>query len=248
MTPLQAPAACPDLRLWLLDLRGEPQADHWQACDPEERDRATRFKFEVHARRFRAAHAAMRQLMAQQLGVTPANWRWSPGHLGKPHPMFRGWGQFNLSHSEDWGLLAWHPRRPVGVDIEWGKPLSDRDGLAAQQYTAPEQAWLQAGADDDARTQRFYQLWSTKEAVLKALGSGLLVAPQRFEVDTTALAAPQDAGCGPASTTQIELGEADQRTPGTLVDIHWCSLALPAELSACAAVAWLAPDDQWHCW
>ena len=112
--------------------------------------------------------------------------------------------------------------------------------------------WLRwpdrAGADDDARTQRFYQLWSTKEAVLKALGSGLLVAPQRFEVDTTALAAPQDAGCGPASTTQIELGEADQRTPGTLVDIHWCSLALPAELSACAAVAWLAPDDQWHCW
>jgi len=245
-TALPAPAALPELKLWLLDLRAEPEAALWAACDPEERDRATRFKYEVHARRFRAAHAAMRQAMAQQLGVTPGNWRWTRGLLGKPHPVFRGWGQFNLSHSEDWGLLAWHPRCPVGIDIEWCKPLPDRDSVAAQQYTASELTWMSDG-DDATRTHRFYQLWSAKEAVLKALGSGLLVTPNRFTLDVTTFdeppAAPSEAGL-----THLELGEADDRTPGTVVPIAWAPLPLPEGLVARAAVAWLDPEDQWHAW
>jgi 4'-phosphopantetheinyl transferase len=244
-TPLQAPAAWPELRLWLLDLRAEPEADAWSACDPEERDRATRFKFELHARRYRAAHAAMRQTLASHLGVAPAQWRWSPGHHGKPHPVFRGWGAFNLSHTEDWGLLAWHPRLPVGADIEWRKPLPDLDLISRRQYTEDEQAWLAAACGEPERAHRFYRLWAAKEAVLKALGSGLLVAAQRFAVP---LAAEADAPAGLPVAVDVALGLADGRAPGSRCRLDLLEVALPPGLNACAAVALVSAQDTDVCW
>jgi len=121
-------------KVWLLDLRHEPPAPAWAACQADEHARAARFKFDLHARRYRAAHAAMRGLMASQWGISPDDWRWAPGPHGKPHTVVAGQGaqtdaaaagHFNLSHSEDWALLAWHPQLRLGVDIEWRQPLPD---------------------------------------------------------------------------------------------------------------------------
>ena len=53
-------AALPGACVWLLDLRREPDVDAWRACQASEHARAARFKFELHARRYRAAHAGMR--------------------------------------------------------------------------------------------------------------------------------------------------------------------------------------------
>jgi 4'-phosphopantetheinyl transferase len=231
-------------RVWLLDLAAEPEADAWSACQPEEQARAARFKFDVHARRYRAAHAAMRLCMADQLGLAPERWRWVPGVHGKPHHVDVGanananaaaatLGHFNLSHSDDWALLAWHPQQPVGVDIEWHLPLPDVDGLAVQQFTVAEQAWVRDAPAGEAREDRFYRLWAAKEAALKALGSGLIVAPQRVEVDLTR------STCD----TQIVLGPDDGHSPHTPCRLQVSELPLPEALRARAALAVVHPDD-----
>ena len=224
--------------VWLLDLRHEPNAEAWQACQANEHERAARFRFALHARRYRAAHASMRQVMAAHLGLALQDWAWQAGEHGKPHCVVARHGHFNLSHNEDWALLAWHPDMPVGVDIEWHQAIPDLDGLAASYFTSAEQAWMCEVDAAAERATRFYRLWSAKEAALKALGSGLLVAPQRVEVDMR-----QGRGA-----THIDLGPADARAAGSRCRLTVTEVALPEGLQAQAAMAVVAPGDQSLCW
>jgi 4'-phosphopantetheinyl transferase len=242
MPPVLLSTDVPGARVWLLDLAAEPEARAWGACQSEEHARAARFKFDVHARRYRAAHAAMRLCMADLLSLAPERWRWVPGVHGKPHHVDVGahahaaaatHGHFNLSHSEDWALLAWHPQQPVGVDIEWHHPLPDVNALAIQQFTPLEQTWMREAAPGEAREDRFYRLWASKEAALKALGSGLIVAPQRIEVNLTR--SPCD--------TQIMLGPDEGHSAHTRCRLQVNELPLPEGLRARAALAVVHPDD-----
>jgi 4'-phosphopantetheinyl transferase len=238
MPPVLLSTDVPGARVWLLDLAAEPEARAWGACQSEEHARAARFKFDVHARRYRAAHAAMRLCMADLLSLAPERWRWAPGVHGKPHHVavdadVAALGHFNLSHSDDWALLAWHPQQRVGVDIEWQQPLPDVDSLAIQQFTLPEQAWMREASKGEAREDRFYRLWAAKEAALKALGSGLIVAPQRIEVNLTR--SPCD--------TQIMLGPDEGHSAHTPCRLQVSELPLPEALRARAALAVVHPDD-----
>lgn len=99
---------------------------------------------------------------------------------GKPYfPNHPHW-HFNLSHAGRYAVLA-VDERPVGVDIE---QLHDFPLELATRYFAPaEQAQLQACPTAAARQQLFFQLWTCKEAYLKATGAGLSDALHSFAVD-----------------------------------------------------------------
>jgi phosphopantetheinyl transferase len=88
------------------------------------------------------------------------------------------------------------------------------------------------------RATRFHRLWCAKEAALKALGSGLRVAPQRVEVNMR-------RGGG---TTHIDLGPADARAAGSRCRLTVTEVALPEGLRAQAALAVVAPGDESLCW
>jgi phosphopantetheinyl transferase len=223
---------------WLLDLRHEPDPVAWRACQAHEHVRAARFRSALHARRYRAAHAGMRKVMAVHLGLAMQDWTWEAGERGKPRCTDARHGHFNLSHSEDWAVLAWHPDAPLGVDIEWQQALPDLDRLATHHFTPAERAWLHEADAATNRETRFHRLWTAKEAALKALGSGLLVAPRRVEVDC------RDGG----GTVHIDLGPADGRAPGSRCTLTVSELALPDGLQAQAALAVVAPGDRSVCW
>lgn len=174
----EAPPGC---RLWLINLAAPLDAQAWLACSPPEHARASRFRFERDARRYRAAHAAMRPLLAQALGVEASSVQWREGPHGKPHLLGHPGWHFNLSHSGDWALLGLSQGRPIGVDIECPQRTMDLSDLAGAHFTAAEQAAL-TGLPSDQQLCAFLRTWSRKEACLKALGTGLSVAPH--EVDT----------------------------------------------------------------
>jgi 4'-phosphopantetheinyl transferase len=149
----------------------------------EERARAARFRFERDRARFVATRAALRQLLAAHLGQAPAALTFAAGPQGKPR--LAGLAgerlRFNVSHSGDVALLALALDGEVGADVEQHRPETDVDALAPTVFTARE---LSAYRDLDARVRRaaFFGLWAGKEAVLKALGSGLSVSPRRVEL------------------------------------------------------------------
>ncbi len=87
-------------------------------------------------------------------------------------PFIEGAGfDFNLSHSGDWILLAViGAGKRVGVDLE--KRRTDRScrEIAARYFSSEESSAVNDASD---ATDLFYQLWTAKEAALKALGCGI---------------------------------------------------------------------------
>lgn len=81
--------------------------------------------------------------------------------------------QFNLSHSRDAVVLAWHDSRvPLGVDIEHREREAAFTALARRYFHPCElRDWQQAPLHMQDET--WLAIWTRKEAVLKAQGMGL---------------------------------------------------------------------------
>jgi 4'-phosphopantetheinyl transferase len=136
---------------------------------PQERERAERFVRPEAARRWLAARAALRVALGERLGVAPEAVAFARGEHGKPE-IAGSLLRFNLSHSGDLALIAFAPR-DVGVDVE----RANRSARAVQRSLTPGE---RATGDDPLR------IWCRKEALAKAIGTGLQWAPETF--DTTA--------------------------------------------------------------
>jgi 4'-phosphopantetheinyl transferase len=172
------------VRLWLVDL-DEPTreaADSW--LSPSEQERAARFVFPRDARRYRAAHAALRWLLAQHCGL-PARSEFDLGAHGKPHIGGHTAGGFNLSHSGGRALIGIGigigSGDGLGVDIELLRTVDDVWPVAEQNFSADVYAALRRTPPADV-AHAFLSVWTRKEACLKAAGIGLNLLPASFEV------------------------------------------------------------------
>lgn len=173
-------------RLWLVDLDARPWAGlDLGVLDDSERQRAGRFVFERDARRFAACRLALRHLLSPLAAARPADLRFEAGHYGKPHLVAPGAIHFNVSHSGPFGLIAVCPTSPLGVDIEQWREMPDATDLAARNFTRAEQDELDA-IPAPARSLAFLQIWTRKEACIKAVGSGLSIEPGTFEAGLAA--------------------------------------------------------------
>lgn len=145
--------------------------------------RAARFRFDEHRRRWIVAHIALRQVLGHELAVSPAALTFASGSGGKP----RLTGdhadalEFNLSHSGAMALIAVSRSCPVGVDVEMIEPMPDLEAVAERQFAPEERQALRALPDAD-RVGAFYRIWTRKEAFIKATGTGLGHALDRFAV------------------------------------------------------------------
>lgn len=123
----------------------------------EERARAARFRFERDRLRYVASHVALHAIVGDREVAYSAD--------GKPY-LVDGSLHFNLSHSGDFALIAVSPHAPVGVDIERHREQVSWREIANRFFTPREIASMQSEKD-------FYRFWVMKEAVLKAIGTGL---------------------------------------------------------------------------
>lgn len=152
----------------------------------DERARADRFVFERDRVRFTAGRAQLREHLGAWLGIAPPEVPIAVEGNGKPFVRGREDLLFNLSHSEGQGLLALArrthgPRERLGVDLEAKRPLRDLSGLARHVFSSRERAQLDA-TPAEGRPEVFYEVWTKKEAVIKALGDGVAYGLGRFSV------------------------------------------------------------------
>jgi 4'-phosphopantetheinyl transferase len=171
----------------------------------DERGRAARFVREQDRARFVAGRAFLRLLLAGELGEAPETLRFRYGPNGKPAvdacPV-----DFNLAHSGALAAAAVAPRGGgIGVDIERVRPLDDLEGTIRVGF-APAEAEPILVLAGPARLQAFYEAWTRKEALLKALGRGLgqpvppgddsaaRLAIRRFEPEAACVGAVAAAG------------------------------------------------------
>ena len=144
---------------------------------PAELDRARRFHFEADRVRFVASHGQLRAILGEQLSQAPASIEFTYGIHGKPvvkgHPDDI---EFSLSRSRDVCVVAVAHATPIGVDIEAVRPLDDALQIARSRFKPAEAAAIDS-------PDKFFRLWTRKEAVAKCLGWGLTLPFDMFEVD-----------------------------------------------------------------
>lgn len=150
----------------------------------DERERAAKFHFDVHRRRYLIAHLALHRILAGYLRTEPARIDFDLGANGKPYLTAEFAGsqlQFNLSHSHETALIALGAGGELGVDVEHARDF-DFLPLAERFFTAREVTALRA-LPRSLQRQGFFKCWTAKEAFLKAKGTGLAGKLDEVEID-----------------------------------------------------------------
>jgi 4'-phosphopantetheinyl transferase len=142
----------------------------WGTLSPSERERAERFRIEAPRRQFVIARGQLRRILARYHNCHPAELAFELLPDGKP--IIRDSAiHFNLTHSGTVGLLAIAFRR-VGIDVEELRPMPNAHGLVARFFGVHEQQQFRE-LPDELRTAGFFRAWTCKEALMKAVGTGL---------------------------------------------------------------------------
>lgn len=161
----------------------QPQIDAYrELLAPEERERWGRFHFARHRNQYVIARALVRGVLSlYKPDIPPVAWRFETNAFGRPI-LAAGMGEalhFNLSHTEGRIVLAVAAAAMVGVDIEWCARPGPTLELADMVFSSEEEAALRAIPAHQQR-RRFFELWTLKEAYIKARGMGLSLPLKDF--------------------------------------------------------------------
>lgn len=175
-----------EVHLWhyRLDIDADREADCARVLDDAESERASRYRFEKHRRRFVAGRGALRMILAQYAECEPRALRFGHGAHGKP---YIGWPnsardiRFSASNSHNLGAVAITWRKELGLDLEQVRPDCDHGLIVSSEFSPEENDWF-CRLPEARRLIAFYQLWTCKEAYLKGKGVGLTVPLCDFAV------------------------------------------------------------------
>jgi 4'-phosphopantetheinyl transferase len=151
---------------------------------PEELEACAAFQREEDRRRALRTRVLLRETLSRYAPVAAQDWSFAPGPQGKPGivapaaPDLR----FNLSHTGTLVVCALTCASEIGVDLEDTTRELDPLELADRVCAVEELETLRALAPD-ARRRRFFELWTLKEAYLKARGLGFALEPRSIRFD-----------------------------------------------------------------
>jgi 4'-phosphopantetheinyl transferase len=180
-----------DVHVWCRktsDLRVDASRAADQYLSTEERVRRDRLHSPADRRDFAIAHDLVRRTLSYYADIRPADWVFTANAYGKPSidnsEAHLAAISFSLSHTTGCVGCGVTLGKALGIDIECGnRPLSVQE-IADRHFSNVETAWLRRHPDE-TRGIAFTELWTLKEAFLKAVGVGLsgslAAASFRFE-------------------------------------------------------------------
>ena len=175
-----------DVHVWVVDLKPSTSsvAALTETLSDDERGRAARFHFDRHRRRFVVRRAALRAVMGRYTDRPASALRFLCAPRGKPelsactNPRTI---HFNSSHSHELCIIAVTRTGPIGVDVEYLRPMPEAEDIARRHFSATEIRDLMAVSSAE-RERAFFNCWTRKEAYVKAVGDGLSVPLDSFDV------------------------------------------------------------------
>jgi 4'-phosphopantetheinyl transferase len=148
-----------------------------------EKSRYYRYQFDRHRKQFLLGRILIRTALSRyDSAIEPANWRFIQNEYGKPaiHPQQQSKPlYFNLSHSGGRLVLAVACFPDIGVDVECSDKSRRLEAIAGRYFSSKECKSL-LEMPKEQQQSRFYDLWTLKEAYIKACGLGLAIPLQHF--------------------------------------------------------------------
>jgi len=152
-----------------------------QTLDSDEQERAAKFYFPKDRQHFIVARGLLRLILGRYLNQAPAQLRFAYNAYGKPSLDISTSLHFNLSHSKGLALLGVSSDRELGIDLEFIRTDFPFEQVAKSVFSVPEQAVLRS-LPDSLKPEAFFNAWTRKEAYIKALGQGLSIPLDQFDV------------------------------------------------------------------
>lgn len=178
-----------EIHIYIADLESAPpleRLDHlFSYLDAEERERIDRYKVDFKKKEFLLGRALVKRLLAAYLDIDPRAVSFELDKYGKPtlasHLQLTPGRElsFNLSHAKRYLAFAFSYSYQVGVDVEHINRNMDIEGLADRYFTKRETAHILSSADSFSE---FFHIWTLKEAYIKAVGHGLSIPLNSFEI------------------------------------------------------------------
>lgn len=140
----------------------------------EENNRASRYISLTHKKAFIYQHHLLRKYISGWLSISPLDVNLTINPFGKPEILNTPF-HFNMSRSGNHLAFYFGPKE-VGIDIESIRTASPFIEVAKLHFHFNEQQFISSDID-------FFTIWTRKEAVLKAMGTGL--QSQIDDIDTT---------------------------------------------------------------
>jgi 4'-phosphopantetheinyl transferase len=150
----------------------------------EERALAKRFRLPDIRSSFILRRGLLRTLIQNYSGIRADRVEFCHSAWDKPS-LSKGMGidnfEFNVAHSRDSMILAFGRDLNLGVDLEYVDKNYPVMKIATRFFTPNESAVL-SEVDPDSLQELFFEIWVRKEAFLKAIGRGLSVPLDSFDV------------------------------------------------------------------
>lgn len=142
---------------------------------PEELVASRRFLSGERQESHLLARTLLRTVLSKYVDVSPQSWRFRTNENGKPEidlPKKYRFLRFSLTRTNGFMACAVAADREIGIDAEAISGTVEIDTVA-DCYFAPAEASALQRLSPELRRRRFFELWTLKEAYLKARGFGL---------------------------------------------------------------------------
>jgi len=149
----------------------------------EEKEKYSRIVFSSKRHQYLVTRAMVRYILSLYESEIPPNmWSFAGNKYGKPHisncnlntPLM-----FNIAHCEGLVVVAVTNGQEIGVDAEWVYKCHNIMEIS-DTYFDPSEIEYIACSPSQLNNIRFYELWTLKEAYMKACGEGFSIPLNQF--------------------------------------------------------------------
>lgn len=144
----------------------------------EKRERIDRYRFAADYKRSLLGDAMARKMIQNVTGIAGGDLDIRTDANGKPYVNNADHIHFNLSHSGEY-VACILSDRPCGIDVELMKEGNSK--IARRFFPESEYRYILDGAEE-MRKERFYEIWTAREAYSKLEGVGIVAGFDSFEI------------------------------------------------------------------
>jgi 4'-phosphopantetheinyl transferase len=170
------------VHLWWLDVATVHPGEALALLDGAERERHARFRRERDRDRFAGRRALLRRVLGSYTGLAPGDVPIETTPEGRPVCGALEALEFNCSSSGSLAVVALGPQARLGVDLEY-RPDGAWEPFPVRRYLAEEEIAALAGLAAAEGIRRAAQAWTLKEAIAKAVGTGLSLPPAEIVLE-----------------------------------------------------------------